>query len=55
MFSNLTESETCPECAGLDGHTFGEDELNDYATPYSECLGGDNCNCLVIGILKEGS
>ena len=55
MFSNLAESDTCYICDDLDGHTFGEDELNDYATPYWNCEGGDNCNCLVIGILKEGS
>ena len=52
MYSNLTESETCPECASRDGDTFGIDRLDEYATPASQwCLGLDNCNCLVIGIL----
>ena len=51
MFSNLTESDTCYICEDLDGKTFGEEELNDYATPYWNCQGGDNCNCLVIGIV----
>ena len=52
MFSNLTESDTCYICEDLDGKTFGEEELNDYATPYWNCQGGDNCNCLVIGIIE---
>ena len=51
MYSNLTESETCPECASRDGDTFGVERLDEYATPASWCLGMDNCNCLVIGIL----
>ena len=53
MYSNLVESDTCEECADRDGDTFGADQLDDYATPASQwCLGGDQCNCLVIGIIE---
>ena len=48
IFSNLLESETCDSCAAADGRRVQPDELDEFATPYSECHGGDLCNCLLI-------
>jgi hypothetical protein len=50
MFSNLLESDTCGNCEQFDGTVFGADELEFFATPFSDCEGGDRCNCLVLGI-----
>lgn len=50
MFSNLLESQTCEPCEQWDGHVFGPDDLAFFATPFSECLGGDKCGCLVLGV-----
>jgi len=50
MFSNLLESETCAECEQFDGTIFGASELEFFATPFSECEGGDKCNCLILSV-----
>ena len=50
VYSNLLESETCPSCEQYDGTTFGAGELQFFATPFSECDGGDRCNCLILSM-----
>ena len=51
-FSNLIESQTCGPCERANGRRVGPDELDEYATPYSQCEGGDMCNCLLIFTLR---
>ncbi len=50
MYSNLIESNTCQPCADLDGDTFGVEQMDQYATPFAGCEGGDLCNCLIIAL-----
>ena len=51
--SAMLESSTCDVCLSKDGARFGMEELDEYATPDPDCLGGDQCNCIVIFIPKE--
>jgi len=53
VFSNLAESQTCDPCAAQDGRVFLISRLDEFATPYSECEGGDRCNCLVFFIIQD--
>jgi hypothetical protein len=50
IYSNLLESNTCAPCADLDGDTFGVEQMDQYATPFAGCEGGDLCNCLIIAL-----
>ena len=50
VYSTMLESETCSECETFDGAEFTLDEIDRYATPNPNCLGGDKCNCLAIYI-----
>ena len=51
MYSNLLESNTCDPCESHDGEMFYAGDLDFYATPAVWCLGGNMCNCLIIGIV----
>lgn len=51
VYSNLAESQSCPECLDHDGDEFGSDQLAEYSTPASWCEGLNMCNCLILGIL----
>tara|TARA_R110002020_G_scaffold35192_2_gene106287 strand:+ start:456 stop:3371 length:2916 start_codon:yes stop_codon:yes gene_type:complete len=51
--SAMLESATCDVCLSKDGARFAMEELDEYATPDPDCLGGDQCNCIVIFIPKE--
>lgn len=51
VYSNLAESQSCPECLDHDGDEFGADQLAEYSTPASWCEGLNMCNCLILGIL----
>jgi len=48
VFSNLVESDTCGPCEEFDGQVFGLEQMDFFATPFSQCKGGDMCGCLVI-------
>lgn len=52
-FSNLIESQTCDPCKAANGRRVGPDELDEYATPYSKCEGGNMCNCLLLFTVKR--
>jgi hypothetical protein len=51
--SAMLESATCDVCLSKDGARFPMEELDEYATPDPDCLGGDQCNCIVIFVPKE--
>ena len=51
--SAMLESTTCEVCLSKDGARFEIADLDEYATPDPDCLGGDQCNCIVIFIQKE--
>lgn len=48
---------TCDPCAAADGMIFDydSDDMEEYAPPYAECLGGPACRCTQIYMLKDGS
>ena len=46
--SAMLESATCDVCLSKDGARFPIEELDEYSTPDPDCLGGDQCNCIVI-------
>jgi len=46
--SAMLESNTCDVCLSKDGAEFGIEDLDEYGTPDPQCLGGDQCNCIVI-------
>lgn len=48
VYSNLFESVTCDPCEEFDGHVFGLDQMDFFATPFSQCQGGDMCGCLIL-------
>lgn len=54
--SAVMDSFTCEPCADADGLTFeyGDEDMEEYAPPYVRCLGGDNCRCVQIYVLKTG-
>ena len=51
--SAMLESATCDVCLSKDGARFPMEELDEYATPDPDCLGGDQCNCIVIFIKTQ--
>jgi len=51
MYSNLAESQSCPECLAHDGEEFDSDKLGEYSTPASWCDGVLMCNCLILGLV----
>lgn len=55
--SAVMDTATCDPCADADGLTFEYDdpEVDEYAPPYVNCLGGDNCRCVQIYVLKDGT
>lgn len=54
--SAVMDMSTCDPCADADGLTFeyGDDDMEFYAPPFVNCLGGDNCRCVQIYVLKSG-
>ena len=50
IYSTMLESETCAQCKAVDGARFELEEIDRYATPNPDCLGGDKCNCIAIYI-----
>ena len=46
--SAMLESTTCQVCLGKDGAPFSMEEIDSWATPDPDCLGGDQCNCILI-------
>ena len=46
--SAMLESATCEVCLSKDGVQFRIQELDEYGAPDPACLGGDQCNCIVI-------
>lgn len=56
VYSTMLESQSCDPCMLLDGKEFLMSEIDQYATPNPECLGGDLCNCLYLFFpTKSGS
>ena len=51
--SAMLESNTCEVCLSKDGARFPMEALDEFATPDPDCLGGDQCNCIVIFVPKE--
>lgn len=53
LYSTMLESNVCPACEKMDGATFPMEDVDSYATPNSDCYGGDACNCLILFIPKD--
>lgn len=53
----VMDLSTCDPCAEIDGEIYDYDdpEVEENAPPYVRCLGGDNCRCVQVYVLKDGS
>lgn len=53
----VMDTNTCDECFDVDGEQMelGEARQQELHPPYVKCLGGDQCRCVQIALLSDGS
>lgn len=53
----VMDTNTCDDCAEVDGEQMelGDDRQEELHPPYVMCQGGDNCRCVQIALLSDGS
>ena len=53
----VMDTNTCEECEDVDGEVmeFGDERQEELHPPYVKCLGGDQCRCVQIAILGDGT